>query len=526
MKILTAAQMNMVDRQTTELYGIPSLTLMENAGFHLFHALDQAFEDLAERNILIVCGKGNNGGDGLVLARQLIQRRIPPQVVLLGETSAVRGDAAVNLNILLKAGYPLLEVTDEEAWNIVAQRLDSFDIIVDAILGTGISKPLSGLYRDVVRDINQTDAFILAVDIPSGMVSDAVEAAPEQIWADLTVTFTAPKIAQVLSRDLEAVGDLIVAPIGTPDDVLEKPEHDLNLITRETAALTVYPRLVDAHKGTFGHVVLVAGSRGKAGAAGLTSLAALRTGSGLVTAVVPAVIQDLVASYHTEVMTEGIASTPTGTFAKSGLHHILGILEGKDACGIGPGLTTEPETAEVVKEIVRQSPVPRILDADALNAFAGSTHELTNFRKRPLILTPHPGEFSRLTGIPTAQLLTEQLRLTKEFARSLGVWVVLKTHRTLIATPTGQIFVSPRGNPGMATAGMGDVLTGVLTSLIGQAAAGDSFEETDITAALCTGVYLHGQAGDLAMVSQGEESLTAGDVIGNLGESYRRITGY
>lgn len=526
MKILTAEQMNQVDRKTTEICGIPSLILMENAGFHLFNALNDWFEDLSNLSIAIICGKGNNGGDGMVLARQMIQRGIRPYIILLGKVTSVKGDAATNLDILIRSGQSIIEVTDEEAWQIVALNLANFDVIVDAILGTGMSKPLSGLYKAVVSEINQTDSFVLAVDIPSGMFSDSIDSVEDKVWADLTVTFTAPKIAQILNRDVEAVGDLIVAPIGTPDELLEIEEHRLNLITRKTASSLLLPRSADSHKGTFGHTALIAGSRGKAGAAGLTSMSALKSGSGLVTAIVPDCVQDLVASFRTEIMTEGLESTEEGTFSYFGIRNLLELLKNKDAAGIGPGMTTNDETVNFIRDAVRFSPVPLIIDADGINALAKVGDDIENENNQPLILTPHPGEFSRLTGVPTPELLSNQLEITSRFSQDNGVWVVLKTHRTLIASPNGQLFVSPTGNPGMATAGMGDVLTGVLTSLVGQAIAEGAVEEAEITGAICLAVYLHGLAGDIAAESTGQASLTAGDVISTLEDSYQALIEY
>ena len=523
MKVLTAAQMNEIDRLTSEICGVPSLTLMENAGFHLYLALRDRFSDLSTRNIAIFCGKGNNGGDGFVLARQLAQRGTRPDVFLFGKVADARGDAAVNLQILLKSGVPVFEIESEEAWTDVTQRLEIYDIVVDALLGTGITKPLSGLYERAVTDLNQLDCFVLAVDIPSGMMADSVEAAPLSIWADLTVTFTAPKIAQVLSPDVDAVGELEVVPIGTPPSLLDRDEFRLHLLRPDPFDPLCRPRNRSSHKGTYGHVAVIAGSPGKSGAACLASHAALRTGSGLVTAWVPAPVQAIVAACHAEIMTEACPATAGGTFSAEAVKPLISALEQLDAAGIGPGITTEGEALTFARSVVQKSPVPLVIDADGLNAFVDAVEELRNDSGQPLVLTPHPGEFARLVQRPIPEVLKHQLELVPELAVRLGVWIALKTFRPLISDPAGVLFVSDRGNPGMATGGMGDVLTGIITSLVGRATAAGAESAEDVTRAVGLAVYLHGLAGELAAEKRGEDALLAGDVIESLGAAWESV---
>ncbi len=519
-KILTAGQMGSVDRETTTNAGIPSLTLMENAGFQLYTALEDAFDDLPLRQVAIICGKGNNGGDGMVLARQLMQRGSFPDVYLLAGSDQVSGDAAVNLGALVGWGCPIFEVTEESIWEGLLPGLDSYDIIVDAILGTGITKPLSGLYARIVQDLNLTDAYILAVDIPSGMISDSAEPCPLCVEADATVTFTAPKIAHILSPDLESLGEFTIAPIGTPPELLDKAEHYLNLIALDDATAWRIPRVTSSHKGTYGHIAVIAGSSGKAGAASLGSQAALRAGSGLVTVLTTEKAQATVAAFRPEVMTAGFSSTGKGSFASSAAEPVLEFLSQLDGAALGPGLTTHPETVEFTHRVVRKSPVPLVVDADGLNAFSGEPDRLVNENGQPLILTPHPGEFSRLTGLSTGEILRQPHKIAREFAMRHRVWLVLKSFRTLVAAPDGVVFVSPTGNPGMATAGMGDVLTGILTSMIGryQAEGMQLLEQT--TRAVCLGVFLHGMAADIAAEISGADSLIAGDVIESLGQAF------
>lgn len=522
MKILTAQQMKEVDRLTRDEFGIPTLILMENAGLNLYLVLEQYFDDLEDCLIAIVCGKGNNGGDGIVLARQLVQRAVVPDVYLLADVEEVAGDARTNLDAYLKSGQSVTEVTGPEEWEKLSPNFAHYDIIVDALLGTGITKPLEGLYARAVASINSSDAFILSVDIPSGMVSDSLTGGVETVEADVTVTFSAPKIAHILNEDQEATGDLHIVPVGSPRRLLEKPDHYLNLITEDQVVLYMPLRELTNHKGHFGHVAVVSGSRGKSGAAVLAATAALRTGSGLVTLCTPDLIQPLAASGRPELMTEGFPSTNEGTFAAAA-DELLASLEDKDAAGIGPGLTRHRETVKLVHEVVRASKIPLVLDADALNAFEGKIKKLKNDHQQPLVLTPHPGELSRLIGIPTRDIPARSVELAREFAREKQVWVILKSFRTLIAEPEGQVYVCPLGNPGMATAGMGDVLTGVLTSLLGIYAARGMLRPVEISQALQLGVYLHSLAGDLAAESLGFESLIAGDVTEHLGLAYQEL---
>ncbi|HUG44220.1 MAG TPA: NAD(P)H-hydrate dehydratase [Acidobacteriota bacterium] len=520
MKILTARQMAEVDRLTSQSAGIPSLLLMENAAFHLYLALLDYFDRLERTRILIVCGKGNNGGDGLALARQLLQRGVSPEVALLAERNQIRGDAAVNLRILESWPHPILEIPSAEAWDEAAPNLDRLDVIVDAILGTGITQPLRGLYADAVAAINETDAFVLSVDIPSGMPADSVKSPPLAIRADATVTFTAPKVAHALNSSQECIGDLYVAPIGTPPSLLDREEFFLHLLTPEDIRRETFIRPVSSHKGFYGDVALIAGSLGKSGAAALCGSAALRSGSGLVTVLTPRSVQLTVASAQPELMTEGLGETETGSLSDSAAALALEKLQGRDAAGLGPGLSLHPETVRLAHNLVAESPAPLVIDADGLNAFEGNLDRLSNRHGLPLILTPHPGEFSRLTAKPVADLLEDQVELTRSFAVRRHLWIVLKTFRPLIAAPDGRLFVSAVGNPGMATAGMGDVLTGVLTSMVGRARAAGLNDVDDVTQAVCAAVFLHAIAGDVAAESVGQESLTAGDVIDCLPEAW------
>ncbi len=523
-KILTAQQMREIDRLTVEAVGLPSLLLMENAAMNLFSILMDRFTHLNRQRIAVICGKGNNGGDGIALARQLIQRGITPDVYLLGSAAQISGDARTNLDIYFRSGQRVQEVTSSSQWTEISARLRDFNIIIDAILGTGINKPLDGLYSEVVSSINSSFAFVLSVDIPSGMFSDSVQGGVQTVRANATVTFTAFKLAHILNENQAAIGELHLAPIGTPAKLLDRPDFYLELISPQQAYSSLLPRPTSSHKGNFGHVAIISGSQGKAGAAVLSSHAALRAGAGLVTGYTPDLIQQLVASSQPEIMTQGFPGTAGGTFSAKAATPVLNSLQDKDAAGLGPGLTTDEETVCFVHQLVQNARIPLVLDADALNAFAGQSHLLANQHQAPLIITPHPGEFSRLTGLPIREVLARKVELSRQFARKHGLWVVLKTFRTLVASPSGQVFVCAKGNPGMATAGMGDVLTGVLTSVIGLFAARKVTQPQDITKAVSLGVYLHALAGDLAVCESSSEALIAGDVIRHLGSAYREIS--
>jgi NAD(P)H-hydrate epimerase len=382
---------------------------------------------------------------------------------------------------------------------------------------------LQGLYSLVVSAINASDAFVLAVDIPSGMFADSVQRAPLSVKADVTVTFTAPKITHVLSPDQESIGELRVVPIGSPVQLMDRPDYYLNLLDLESVASGFPVRRIASHKGDYGHVAVVAGSRGKSGAATLSGLAALKSGSGLVTVCSPDVVQDGISSYRPELMTEGLSSSPPGTLANDCMSQLERILKDKHAVGLGPGLGTQKETVEVIHRLVKSAKLPLVIDADGINAFAGCPEKIINRHGSPLVLTPHPGEFSRLTGDSAAEISSKKIALARKFAVRQKVWLVLKDFRTLIAEPSGQVYVCPNGNPGMATAGMGDVLTGVLTSVIGLFFCRGMTSTEQITKAVVSAVFLHSLAGDLAALNTGFEALTSGSVIDHLDQAFAAL---
>lgn len=514
-KVLTASQMREVDRITIEDLGVPSMVLMENAGRNVVRVLEEKFPWWALERITILCGKGNNGGDGLVVARHLRMRGRSPRVVLLADPGGLKGGALANYNILVKSGITPAVARNADEWVKLRPELSGATLIVDAILGTGLSGPVESFLLEVIRDINGSFAHLplVAVDIPSGLGSDSGTPLGESLHARCTVTFTAPKWSQVLLPSCERVGELIVAPIGTPPSVYaENPEIYSNLLGEEDLAPFVGPRDTESHKGDYGHVLVVGGSRGKSGAAALSALGALNAGAGLVTAATAASILPLVASFAPTLMTEPLAETEAGSISLAAFDYgrFAAVAAGKSVLAIGPGLSTNPSTIEFVRRVIKDFPqIPLVIDADGLNAFAAAVNLLQG-KGRKLILTPHPGEMARLVGVSNQQVGANRVEIAREFATKHQVYLVLKGNRTLIADPSGQVYINPTGNPGMATAGTGDVLTGMIAGLLAQHP--DSPVEKVVSAA----VYWHGAAGDAAAAHRGELSLTATDLLEDL----------
>jgi NAD(P)H-hydrate epimerase len=521
MKILTAAQMQRIDRLTTEKCGVPSLTLMENAGAVVVDFLTEQFEPLTEHTIAILCGRGNNGGDGFVVARLLRNKGLTPRVVLLGDPASLKGDAAENYNRLAALAAPGI-APEPGVWHRVRLTIADATLVIDAILGTGLSKPLEGFLLEVVRDLNRDFARvpIVAVDLPTGISSDTGELIGECVKARASVTFTAPKIGHVFPPACEYVGRWVVRSIGTPPELLDNdPELYLNLVSAPDLAWLAQPRKVTAHKGQFGHVLIVAGSMGKTGAAALAAQAALRAGAGLVTVATPTSALPIIAGLGMEFMTEPLPETEAGTLSMRALDYgrMDKLAEGKSVLAIGPGLGTVAETAEFIRSVVNRYELPVVLDADGLNAFAGCMDKLRS-AGRVRVLTPHPGEMGRLTAQTTAQILAHRIEVAREFAMKHQVHLVLKGSRTLTAMPDGQVVVNPTGNPGMATGGTGDVLTGLTAGLLAQ------YSALPVGQVVAAAVYMHGLAGDLAAAELGQSSMLAGDLLRTLPRAFKEIT--
>jgi NAD(P)H-hydrate epimerase len=489
--ILTAAEMRLVDARTTEL-GIPGIVLMENAGHRVLELLEREFSPLNEQRIVVVCGKGNNGGDGLVAARQLFTRYRPKSldVLLAADPAELRGDAALNLKMLQACGCAF---TRE-----ITPRMNCASLVVDALLGTGIEGAARGTSLETIRRMNGSFplAKVVAVDLPSGIASDSGQLAGEFVRADFTVTFTAWKVAQAIPPACNAMGKLNLAAIGSPDDLMK--DCRLHVTGKEDFQHLFLPRPRDSNKGSFGHVLVVAGSRGKSGAAAMSGISALRAGAGLVTVATAESALPQVAAYHPELMTEPLQESATGGI----LDQEIGLGK-KSVLAMGPGLGTEAPTVELVRRMFRHCALPMVVDADALNALAGSDwHAGKHFR----LLTPHPGEMSRLTGRSIAEVQADRVECARALAVNRGVVLVLKGERTLIAMPDGQVWVNPTGSPSMATGGSGDVLTGLVSGMLAQFP-----KEPEL--AVAAAVFLHGRAGELGAEKLTEQVLVATDLL-------------
>jgi len=527
MRILTAAQMREADRLTTERHGIPSLQLMGNAGTGVVAFLQKEFPDLVKRRVVVLCGKGNNGGDGFVVARLLKQLGASPKVFLFAAPEDVRGDALLNLERCKHAGEGVASVADASQWNEWGKfGLDQFEIIVDALLGTGLNAPVTGFLAQVINDVNDLVAHarrrptVVAVDMPSGLPSDGGPATGPVIRADWTVTFTAPKPGQLLSPSSEYVGRLVVHSIGTPRALIDQlgaggsaPGHELRWLEPQEFRGLPLRRRPDSNKGIYGHALIIAGARGKAGAAALSGYGALRSGAGLVTVATPEDALSTVASFRPELMTAPLAQTDAGTISLRNFEYnrFADLVAQKNVLAIGPGLSMNHETQQFVRRVLLECPLPIVLDADGLNALAAVPSDflevLADRRSPALALTPHPGEMARLLGSTVAAVQSDRLGSAQRAAVKYNAFVILKGFHTIVAVPNGDAFINSTGNPGMATAGTGDVLTGILAGLTAQ------FGTERWERVLGLGVYLHGVAGDIAAARFGEASLIASDLV-------------
>jgi ADP-dependent NAD(P)H-hydrate dehydratase / NAD(P)H-hydrate epimerase len=518
MKIVTAAEMREIDRATSEHFGVPSLTLMENAGAAVARHVLEHYRD-AQR-IVVICGKGNNGGDGFVAARRLHEERKSVHVIVLADPAELKGDAAVMYGRLPVRA--MIVRTSDELKSERVQAALSGDLYLDAVLGTGFKPPVSGLYAEAIAILNASSLPVVAVDISSGADADAM--IPQQgtiVRAHSIVTFTAPRPAHVFGQLTN--GPTIVAPIGSPDEAIVS-SLKLNLIAPRDFASLIGPRRADSNKGNYGHVLVVGGSVGKAGAAAMAGMAALRAGAGLSTVATPRSVLATVAGFHAELMTEPLPETDAGTVATSAGVRIEELLKSMTVAAIGPGISRDPHTATLVRSLVANQKIPMVVDADGLNAFEGRTNEL-NGTGRTLVITPHPGEMGRLAGCSIADVQNDRLGVARRFAREHKLIVVLKGNRTLVVEPEGEAWVNTTGNPGMSTGGTGDILTGMVAAMMAQnsrAAKDAAASPKSVVAAVCAAVHLHGLAGDVMRERVGEQSLVATDLLTGLPDALQR----
>lgn len=505
--------MRALDRRAILEAHIPSTVLMERAGEGIVKHLEEHCGPARGKTITVLCGKGNNGGDGLVVARLLCRRHARVHIVLLAPITELSRDTGVMYRRLVRIAGKAAIVRFRSAEQ-VRPLLASSDLLIDALLGTGLSSVVSGSYREAIELINSVGKPVIAVDIPSGLHADTGAILGRAVKATLTITCGLPKLGLYLDTGIDQAGAIRIVDIGIPPAYVDAVESRTLLLTSENAFQALPERTPSAHKGIFGHAGIIAGSVGKTGAAALAAQAALRVGAGLVTVATPSSVNDVLEAKLLEAMTMPLPETKARTLARSGHDRVLAFIQARTAVAIGPGLSTHHETVELVQSLMKHLDRPSVLDADALNALAGRASLLTECTTPP-ILTPHPGEMSRLEVDATAQSVNaDRIGTARRFARERGVFLVLKGARTVIARPDGLVAICPTGNPGMATAGTGDVLTGMIVGLLAQ--------RVPAWEAACAATYFHGSAGDLASQYRGQLGMLAGDLIAQIPYALKR----
>jgi NAD(P)H-hydrate epimerase len=510
-KLVSGSEMGQIDRHTITEVGISGLVLMEQAGRRVTESILADYSDL--ERVLVLAGRGNNGGDGFVISRLLAQAGIEVKTILLGDKEQLTGDAKVNLNILEELGYQVEEITRLEGVQSLQSDFKRADLLVDALLGTGIKGELRGLFPAIIKLVNQVRTSVVSVDIPSGVEADSGLVKDVAIKAQQTITFALPKLGLILYPGAEFVGQLKIVEIGIPQQVIEQQEITTNLITSDLVAGLFPARADKSHKGDYGKLLLVAGSTGMTGAASLVAQSSLKMGAGLVTVGVPQSLNPTLEVKLTEVMTYPLAETDSGTVAVDALEQVNDLMSSRDVLAVGPGLGVEEEVEVLVNQLLAELEKPIVIDADGLNAI--NDLAILKARTNATILTPHPGEMSRLIGQPIVEIEKNRLEVAQEFALAYGVTLVLKGAKTVIATPGGKAYVNQTGNSALATGGSGDVLTGLITSLLGQ---GLTAEDSAIIA-----VYLHGLAAELGSEELTKYSLLPTDLIDYLPAAIKRI---
>jgi len=514
MKLATAERMRELDRLTIETVGIPGLVLMENAGRGATDLLLEYYADACEAGVAILCGPGNNGGDGFVVARHLQNRGYACKCFLLGEKQRMAGDARVNLEIAEKIGIHVHELLDARDLETAEDDLGEVGVVVDALFGTGLTRPIAGLGAELIELVNELDAAVVAVDIPSGLGADDGRPTGPVIRADLTCTFGLAKVGQFLYPGRSYCGVVEVVDITIPRSLVDAQFLPCELLEEDLILPFFAPRSPETHKGDFGHVLVVGGSRGMSGAPLLAARAAVLSGAGLVTAAVPAPVMHAVEAGLVEALKVALPADYEGRLSAAALDSLLERMAGKTAVALGPGLGRGQDLEVLLAALVAQAKIPLVIDADGLNNLAGDLALLKKARA-PLVLTPHPGEMARLLGKTNAEVQADRPSAAADLAQATEAVVVLKGAGTLVAAPDGRWWINSTGNPGMASGGMGDVLTGMIASFIAQGVP-------PLDAALC-GVYLHGLAGDLAAETVGERALSAAALLDRVPEVIRAM---
>jgi NAD(P)H-hydrate epimerase len=513
MKVVKAEEMQEIDRKTIEELGVPGAVLMENAGVGCVEEIERFAENIGmtRKDVTIFCGKGNNGGDGFVIARHLFNRGWKPKIFLVGEKKALSGDADLNCKICESYGLNVVELTED---NFLLVDFEDTDLIIDAIFGTGIKGAVRGFAQEVIKKINQSEIPVFSVDIPSGLPTDTANPEGVCVKADMTCTMGLPKISQTVYPGKKYVGELVVLDIGFPRALLNNAEITVNLTNPEFIASRLPDREPDAYKGSCGYLSVIAGSVGMTGAATLTCQSAYLAGAGYVKLAIPKTLNNIMEIKLTETLTFPLYETHQHSLSVDADIDLPKFLEGVDCVTIGPGLSRNTETSQLVRKYVRKIRQPMVIDADGLNALSTDSSILWNAHDK-IVLTPHVGEMARLTGIDKREIMADPVHKAKDTAEKFGVVLVLKGAATVVASPKGKVFVNTTGNAGMATAGAGDVLTGIISGLIVQG--------MNVFDAAIVGVYLHGLAGDVAAQKKGELSVIATDIMNNIPDALLRL---
>jgi NAD(P)H-hydrate epimerase len=514
MYLVTANEMQEMDRQTIESFGLPGRVLMENAARGATRFLLEQFKSLANKKVAVVAGLGNNGGDGFVMARYLAQKGIRVSVYLLSQSHKVRGDAAANLKLLSPLNIPVIEIPDQESFSVHKTAMRHHHIWVDAILGTGLKSDVKGFFKEIIDFINNSNKPVFAVDIPSGLNSDTGQPCGVCIRANATATFAFAKTGHILFPGAIYTGNLEIVDIGVPTHIADNVRPLQFLLTPDLIHTVFQPRPPDVHKGHFGHLLVIAGSPGKTGAAAMTAISAMRTGAGLVTLGIPASLNAILETQVIEAMTHPLPETGDGILGEVSFNKIMDLLADKKCLTIGPGIGTALETKTLVHRLIKDSTKPIVVDADGLNSLVGHTEILTNLNV-PVILTPHPGEMARLIDTTSGDVQKDRIGCARNFAENFNTHLVLKGARTVIAHPDGRVFINPTGNSGMASGGMGDVLTGIIAGFISQ---GHSPE-----LAAHAGVYLHGAVADSLAENSGPFGYLATEVMNAIPEQIKKM---
>ena len=506
MKIVTAAEMREIDQAAGSTYGVPEIVLMENAGVQVAHETKRLLQGVEDKSIVIFCGAGNNGGDGFVAGRHLANLGAKVKVFLLGDLQQLSEAAQLNLDIITNMDLDIRQIASPRDWDKVQVVLAFADGIVDALLGTGFHGDLSEDLERLISMINEAEKPVLAIDMPSGVAADSGFISQTAVAASATVTFGLPKLGQIFYPGGAYTGKLLVDGIGIPRALLEEEKIQQALIDIHLVKKLLVPRAADVHKNSCGRVLAIAGSRGYTGAAVLTAESALRSGSGLVRLAAPAGLHDVLAGKLTEVILQPVPENENGMIAEAAVTDLLEAAETCDVVVIGPGLGRDEETARAIRSFVLQAEVQLILDADAIRAFCAQPEKLSQAAVMP-VLTPHLGEMAALLGISVGELKADLLATTRQAAADYNSIFVVKSEKTIVVFPDGNVYIASNGNPGMATAGSGDVLAGAIAGLKAQGLS-------RYNAALA-GVFLHGMAGDLA-AEQGMTGLLARDILAAL----------